>query len=106
MRACLISFMLQVILLGFYFFKPFLLASIFVLSYFNFKIWVDVLSNPVLCGGVKEVRSLNGYSSFLALDEDSWSDGEQEPITVDQTWRGDPDSEADSIDSDQEDPLK
>ncbi|MXQ98499.1 hypothetical protein E5288_WYG008597 [Bos mutus] len=40
------------------------------------------------------------------LDEDSWSDGDQEPITVDQTWRGDPDSEADSIDSDQEDPLK
>ncbi|XP_037370542.1 KAT8 regulatory NSL complex subunit 2 isoform X2 [Talpa occidentalis] len=40
------------------------------------------------------------------LDEDSWSDGEQEPISVDQTWRGDPDSEADSIDSDQEDPLK
>ncbi|XP_040834328.1 KAT8 regulatory NSL complex subunit 2 isoform X1 [Ochotona curzoniae] len=40
------------------------------------------------------------------LEEDSWSDGEQEPITVDQTWRGDPDSEADSIDSDQEDPLK
>uniref|UniRef100_A0A8C5KGT0 KAT8 regulatory NSL complex subunit 2 n=1 Tax=Jaculus jaculus TaxID=51337 RepID=A0A8C5KGT0_JACJA len=39
------------------------------------------------------------------LDEDSWSDGDQEPITVDQTWRGDPDSEADSIDSDQEDPL-
>jgi hypothetical protein len=43
---------------------------------------------------------------FLASDEDSWSDGDQEPITVDQTWRGDPDSEADSIDSDQEDPLK
>ncbi|XP_068777399.1 KAT8 regulatory NSL complex subunit 2 isoform X4 [Struthio camelus] len=40
------------------------------------------------------------------LDDDSWSDGEQDPITVDQTWRGDPDSEADSIDSDQEDPLK
>ncbi|KAM6330745.1 KAT8 regulatory NSL complex subunit 2 isoform 3-T3 [Alca torda] len=40
------------------------------------------------------------------LDEDSWSDGEQDPIPVDQTWRGDPDSEADSIDSDQEDPLK
>ncbi|XP_066841916.1 KAT8 regulatory NSL complex subunit 2 isoform X3 [Anser cygnoides] len=40
------------------------------------------------------------------LDEDSWSDGEQDPITVEQTWRGDPDSEADSIDSDQEDPLK
>ncbi|XP_054033310.1 KAT8 regulatory NSL complex subunit 2 [Dryobates pubescens] len=41
-----------------------------------------------------------------ALEEDSWSDGEQEPLTVEQTWRGDPDSEADSIDSDQEDPLK
>ncbi|XP_053868935.1 KAT8 regulatory NSL complex subunit 2 isoform X3 [Malaclemys terrapin pileata] len=40
------------------------------------------------------------------LDEDSWSDGEQDPVTVDQTWRGDPDSEAESIDSDQEDPLK
>ncbi|XP_030366313.1 KAT8 regulatory NSL complex subunit 2 isoform X2 [Strigops habroptila] len=40
------------------------------------------------------------------LDEDSWSDGEQDPVTVEQTWRGDPDSEADSIDSDQEDPLK
>lgn len=50
--------------------------------------------------------SLNDCSPFLASDEDSWSDGDQEPITVDQTWRGDPDSEADSIDSDQEDPLK
>ncbi|XP_069509962.1 KAT8 regulatory NSL complex subunit 2 [Ambystoma mexicanum] len=40
------------------------------------------------------------------LDEDSWSDGEQDLLSVDQTWRGDPDSEADSIDSDQEDPLK
>jgi len=40
------------------------------------------------------------------LDEDNWSDGDQEPITVNETWRGDPDSEAGSIDSDQEDPLK
>ncbi|XP_041097455.1 KAT8 regulatory NSL complex subunit 2 [Polyodon spathula] len=40
------------------------------------------------------------------LDEDSWSEEEQEPLVVDQTWRGDPDSEADSIDSDHEDPLK
>ncbi|XP_066063546.1 KAT8 regulatory NSL complex subunit 2 isoform X4 [Chamaea fasciata] len=40
------------------------------------------------------------------MDEDSWSDCEQDPVTVEQTWRGDPDSEADSIDSDQEDPLK
>ncbi|XP_039602597.1 KAT8 regulatory NSL complex subunit 2 isoform X2 [Polypterus senegalus] len=40
------------------------------------------------------------------LDEDSWSEDEVEPATVDQTWRGDPDSEADSIDSDHEDPLR
>uniref|UniRef100_A0A8C2W899 KAT8 regulatory NSL complex subunit 2 n=1 Tax=Chinchilla lanigera TaxID=34839 RepID=A0A8C2W899_CHILA len=40
------------------------------------------------------------------LDEDSWSDGDWEPIIVDQTWRGDPYSEAGSIDSDQEDSLK
>ncbi|XP_059812281.1 KAT8 regulatory NSL complex subunit 2 isoform X3 [Hypanus sabinus] len=40
------------------------------------------------------------------LDEDSWSEGEPETVLLDQTWRGDPDSEADSIDSDQEDPLK
>ncbi|NXD30996.1 KANL2 protein, partial [Spelaeornis formosus] len=42
----------------------------------------------------------------VVADEDSWSDCDQEPVTVEQTWRGDPDSEADSIDSDQEDPLK
>ncbi|KAM8977513.1 KAT8 regulatory NSL complex subunit 2 [Pelodytes ibericus] len=40
------------------------------------------------------------------LDEDSWSDSDQDTVTVDQTWRGDLDSEADSLDSDQEDPLK
>lgn len=40
------------------------------------------------------------------LDEDSWSEEEQTPLVLDQTWRGDPDSEADSIDSDHEDPLK
>lgn len=34
------------------------------------------------------------------LDEDSWSDGDQEFIIVDQIWRGDFDSEVDSIDSD------
>ncbi|XP_077184596.1 KAT8 regulatory NSL complex subunit 2 isoform X2 [Paroedura picta] len=48
----------------------------------------------------------NRSEASRILDEDSWSDGELEPLTVDQTWRGDPDSEADSIDSDQEDPLK
>lgn len=57
------------------------------------------------------MRASRHLLSYLLLppvvpDEDSWSDGEQDPITVDQTWRGDPDSEADSIDSDQEDPLK
>ncbi|KFV11230.1 KAT8 regulatory NSL complex subunit 2, partial [Pterocles gutturalis] len=55
--------------------------------------------------GSQSAESSRSEASRI-LDEDSWSDGEQEPITVDQTWRGDPDSEADSIDSDQEDPLK
>ena len=68
---------------GSIFLKPFLFASASVLSVFNFKIWIGVLSNLVLCGGVTEVGSLNGCSPFLASDEDSWSDGEQEPITVD-----------------------
>ncbi|KAM3618636.1 uncharacterized protein V6R79_022902 [Siganus canaliculatus] len=40
------------------------------------------------------------------LDEDSLSEEEQGPLVLDQTWRGDPDSDADSIDSDHEDPLK
>ncbi|KAJ3585879.1 hypothetical protein NHX12_012287 [Muraenolepis orangiensis] len=40
------------------------------------------------------------------LDEDSLSEEEPGPLVLDQTWRGDPDSEADSIDSDHEDPLK
>ncbi|XP_013361170.1 PREDICTED: KAT8 regulatory NSL complex subunit 2 [Chinchilla lanigera] len=55
--------------------------------------------------GSQTPESVRSEASRI-LDEDSWSDGDQEPITVDQTWRGDPDSEADSIDSDQEDPLK
>lgn len=40
------------------------------------------------------------------LEEDSVSEEEQVPLGLDQTWRGDPDSEADSMDSDHEDPLK
>lgn len=40
------------------------------------------------------------------LEEDSISEEEQGPLGLDQTWRGDPDSEADSVDSDHEDPLK
>lgn len=43
---------------------------------------------------------------FSWVDEDSLSEEEQGPMVLDQTWRGDPDSEADSIDSDPEDPLK
>lgn len=85
------------------FYLPVLLYKVF---FFFLISRFGLISNLVLCGGVTEVGSLNGCSPFLASDEDSWSDGEQEPITVDQTWRGDPDSEADSIDSDQEDPLK
>ncbi|XP_026097661.1 KAT8 regulatory NSL complex subunit 2-like isoform X2 [Carassius auratus] len=40
------------------------------------------------------------------LDEESWSEEEQDPVVLDQTWRGDPDSEDESLDSDHEDPLK
>ncbi|XP_054627455.1 KAT8 regulatory NSL complex subunit 2 [Dunckerocampus dactyliophorus] len=55
-----------------------------------------------------ETRSLDGGRSEAsrALDEDSLSEEEQGPLVLDQTWRGDPESEADSIDSDHEDPLK
>lgn len=42
----------------------------------------------------------------LWTDDDSLSEEEQGPLVLDQTWRGDPDSEADSLDSDHEDPLK
>lgn len=40
------------------------------------------------------------------LVEDTWSEEEQEPVVLDQVWRGDLDSEADSLDSDHDDPLK
>ncbi|XP_008317208.1 KAT8 regulatory NSL complex subunit 2 isoform X2 [Cynoglossus semilaevis] len=40
------------------------------------------------------------------VDEDSLSEDDQGPLVLDQTWRGDPDSDADSVDSDHEDPLK
>lgn len=43
---------------------------------------------------------------FPCIDEESWSEEEQDPIVLDQTWRGDPDSDAESLDSDHEDPLK
>ncbi|XP_063808821.1 KAT8 regulatory NSL complex subunit 2 [Pseudophryne corroboree] len=44
--------------------------------------------------------------STRILDENSCSDSEPDAVTVDQTWMGDLDSEAESLDSDQEDPLK
>lgn len=44
--------------------------------------------------------------SFLCVDDDSWSEEEHDPVVLDPTWRGDPDSEAESLDSDHEDPLK
>ncbi|XP_076023180.1 KAT8 regulatory NSL complex subunit 2 [Genypterus blacodes] len=55
-----------------------------------------------------DAHSLEGGRSEASriLDEDSLSEEEQGPMVLDQTWRGDPDSEADSIDSDPEDPLK
>ncbi|XP_066300726.1 KAT8 regulatory NSL complex subunit 2-like isoform X1 [Branchiostoma lanceolatum] len=40
------------------------------------------------------------------LDYDYSSESDQDPIQVDQAWRGDGDSDAESIDSEQEDPLK
>lgn len=46
------------------------------------------------------------YSVFPLIDEESWSEEEQDPVVLDQTWRGDPDSEDESLDSDHEDPLK
>uniref|UniRef100_A0A8C7Y5U0 KAT8 regulatory NSL complex subunit 2 n=1 Tax=Oryzias sinensis TaxID=183150 RepID=A0A8C7Y5U0_9TELE len=55
-----------------------------------------------------ETQSQDGGRSEASrvLDEDSLSEEEQGPLALDQTWRGDPDSEADSVDSDLEDPLK
>ncbi|MEE6471258.1 hypothetical protein FKM82_009225 [Ascaphus truei] len=53
-----------------------------------------------------QIQESSRSEASRILDEDSWSDSDQETVTVDQTWRGDHDSEADSLDSDQEDPLK
>ena len=48
------------------------------------------------------------YSFFLSLNTEyaSSSDSESEQQLVDQAWRGDVDSDAESIDSEQEDSLK
>ncbi|XP_053311532.1 KAT8 regulatory NSL complex subunit 2 [Spea bombifrons] len=53
-----------------------------------------------------QAQENNRSEASRILDEDSLSDSDQDALTVDQTWRGDLDSEADSLDSDQEDPLK
>lgn len=53
------------------------------------------------------VHSQEGRSeASRILDDDSWSEEEQDQVVLDQTWRGDPDSEAESLDTDHEDPLK
>ncbi|XP_053704931.1 KAT8 regulatory NSL complex subunit 2 isoform X1 [Synchiropus splendidus] len=54
-----------------------------------------------------DTQGVGGRSEFSrAADDDSVSEEEQCPLLLDQTWRGDPESEADSIDSDHEDPLR
>ncbi|XP_020773596.1 LOW QUALITY PROTEIN: KAT8 regulatory NSL complex subunit 2 [Boleophthalmus pectinirostris] len=54
-----------------------------------------------------DAHSLDGRSeASRILEEDSLSEEEQNPLGLDQTWRGEPDSEADSNDSEHEDPLK
>ncbi|XP_057685871.1 KAT8 regulatory NSL complex subunit 2 [Corythoichthys intestinalis] len=56
-----------------------------------------------------EMRRLDGSRAEASriIDDDSpVSEEEPSPLVLDQTWRGDPESEADSIDSGHEDPLK
>uniref|UniRef100_A0A3B4A230 KAT8 regulatory NSL complex subunit 2 n=1 Tax=Periophthalmus magnuspinnatus TaxID=409849 RepID=A0A3B4A230_9GOBI len=53
-----------------------------------------------------DAHSLDGRSEASRILEDSLSEEEQNPLGLDQTWRGEPDSEAESNDSEHEDPLK
>ncbi|XP_034550878.1 KAT8 regulatory NSL complex subunit 2 isoform X2 [Notolabrus celidotus] len=55
-----------------------------------------------------ETNSADGSRSEASriLEDESLSEEEQVPLVLDQTWRGDPDSDGDSVDSDHEDPLK
>ncbi len=46
------------------------------------------------------------FSGCMFADYASSSDSESEQMLVDQAWRGDADSDAESVDSEQEDPLK
>ncbi|KAM4737146.1 KAT8 regulatory NSL complex subunit 2 isoform 1-T1 [Anableps anableps] len=68
----------------------------------------EALLSQLSCFNRSEAHSLDGGRSEASriLDEESVSEEDQGPLVLDQTWRGDPDSEADSIDSDHEDPLK
>ncbi|XP_037540569.1 KAT8 regulatory NSL complex subunit 2 isoform X1 [Nematolebias whitei] len=68
----------------------------------------EALLSQLSCHHRAETHNLDGGRSETSriLDEESLSEEEQGPLVLDQTWRGDPDSEADSVDSDHEDPLK
>ncbi|XP_026867791.2 KAT8 regulatory NSL complex subunit 2 [Electrophorus electricus] len=69
----------------------------------------EILLSQLSCYSRAEAGDLSQDGRSEAsriLDEDSWSEEEHDPVVLDQMWRGDPDSEADSIDSDHEDPLK
>ncbi|XP_038165326.1 KAT8 regulatory NSL complex subunit 2 isoform X1 [Cyprinodon tularosa] len=78
----------------------------------------EALLSQLSCSSRSETHSLDGgnseasrilgktFSANSYKDEESLSEEEQSPLVLDQTWRGDPDSEADSVDSDHEDPLK
>ncbi|OWF35336.1 KAT8 regulatory NSL complex subunit 2-like isoform X2 [Mizuhopecten yessoensis] len=59
--------------------------------------------------GVQDNRRIKGYSDSVAskvLEYASSEDSDLEPPLVDQAWRGDGDSDPESVDSDQEDLLK
>lgn len=70
----------------------------------------EALLSQLSCYNRAETHSVDGVDcseASRALDEDSLSEEEEPaPLVLDQTWRGDPDSDADSVDSDHEDPLK
>ena len=66
------------------------------------------LVSAVLCTiyGIKLEDKFTGFILLLNTEYASSSDSESEQQLVDQAWRGDVDSDAESIDSEQEDSLK
>jgi len=66
----------------------------------------ELLLSQLASHGRNNSEAYNQDGADVCTDEDSWSEEERDPVVLDQTWRGDPDSEADSIDSDHDDPLK